>query len=225
MAARTSSLNACRSSSRRSCQKPRLIIDHDGDDDQQVEGDPARRQQEPVHRGGDGTGAGLRYGRRGGAAGLPHPARREDRVDDRDRRVRRRAGAAGRRRATRRGPGTPTRSGSPTHAGFPDVVVFGLTPVAAARAARAGRRPPRGAAPRSRSTPSSSACSTTSCAAASPTSSSSEWGRLFATGAAWYRGEPFEMVQLIYPDRNGFLPYEPGFDQRMRLAQPVIGAL
>ena len=32
------------------------------------------------------------------------------------------------------------------------------------------------------------------------------------------------MVQLIYPDRNGFLPYEAGFDQRrMRLAQPVIG--
>ena len=50
-----------------------------------------------------------------------------------------------------------------------------------------------------------------------------EWGPLFATAEAWYRGEPFEVVQLIYPDRNGFLPYEPGFDQRMRLAQPVIG--
>ena len=31
------------------------------------------------------------------------------------------------------------------------------------------------------------------------------------------------MVQLLYPDRNGFLPYEAGFDQRMRYAQPVIG--
>ena len=50
-------------------------------------------------------------------------------------------------------------------------------------------------------------------------------GPLFTTAQSWYRGEPFEMVQLIYPDRNGFLPYEPGFDQRMRLAQPVIGAL
>ena len=29
----------------------------------------------------------------------------------------------------------------------------------------------------------------------------------------------------VYPDRNGFLPYEPGFDQRLRFAQPVIGAV
>ena len=49
------------------------------------------------------------------------------------------------------------------------------------------------------------------------------WGELFATGEAWYRGAPFEVVQLIYPDRNGFLPYEPGYEHRMRLAQPVIG--
>ena len=48
------------------------------------------------------------------------------------------------------------------------------------------------------------------------------WGGLFATAAAWYRGEPFEVVQLVYPDRNGFLPDEPGFDRRMRFAQPVL---
>lgn len=47
----------------------------------------------------------------------------------------------------------------------------------------------------------------------------------FATAASWFRGEPLDMVQLIYPDRNGFLPYEAGFDRRMRLAQPVIGRL
>ena len=45
----------------------------------------------------------------------------------------------------------------------------------------------------------------------------------FTTGASWFRGEPVEMVQLLYPDRNGFLPYEAGFDQRMRMAQPVVG--
>lgn len=49
------------------------------------------------------------------------------------------------------------------------------------------------------------------------------WGGWFATAAAWYRGEPFEMVQMLYPDRNGFMPYEAGFDQRLRFAQPVIG--
>ena len=67
----------------------------------------------------------------GGAARLPPPARREDRVDGRDRRVRRRAGAARRRRATRRAPAYTYTIGFPAHVGFPDVVVFGLTPVAA----------------------------------------------------------------------------------------------
>ena len=49
-------------------------------------------------------------------------------------------------------------------------------------------------------------------------------GGAFVTAAAWYRGEPFSMVQLLYPDRNGFMPYETGFEQRLRLAQPVLGA-
>ena len=51
-----------------------------------------------------------------------------------------------------------------------------------------------------------------------------QWSELFATGIAWHRGDAFDLVQLIWPDRNGFLPYEPGFDERMRLAQPVIGS-
>ena len=45
----------------------------------------------------------------------------------------------------------------------------------------------------------------------------------FATLDAWYRGQPYEVVQLLYPDRNGSMPYEPGYDQRLRYAQPVIG--
>ena len=52
-----------------------------------------------------------------------------------------------------------------------------------------------------------------------------EWAALFVTGTAWHRGAPFEMVQLLWPDRNGFLPTEPGYDRRMTLAQPVIGSV
>jgi len=37
--------------------------------------------------------------------------------------------------------------------------------------------------------------------------------------------EPFELVQLVYPDPNGFLPYEAGFDQRRIASQPLIGTL
>lgn len=45
---------------------------------------------------------------------------------------------------------------------------------------------------------------------------------LFPTAVNWYRSA-FDVVQLTWPDRNGFLPYEPGFDQQLRFAQPVIG--
>lgn len=52
-----------------------------------------------------------------------------------------------------------------------------------------------------------------------------EWGGWFTTAARWYEGAAFEVVQLLYPDRNGFMPYEGGFEQRLRLAQPVVGAV
>lgn len=46
---------------------------------------------------------------------------------------------------------------------------------------------------------------------------------MFRTGVAWHRGESFAMVQLLWPDRNGWLPTESGFDAAVRPAQPVIG--
>jgi Domain of unknown function (DUF4262) len=50
-------------------------------------------------------------------------------------------------------------------------------------------------------------------------------GDRYATAAAWYAGAPFDVVQLLYPDRNGFMPYEAGYDRRMRYAQPVLGTI
>ena len=51
------------------------------------------------------------------------------------------------------------------------------------------------------------------------------WGAFFRTATSWYRGAPFEMVQLLWPDRNGFLPTESGYAQQMRVAQPVIATV
>lgn len=48
-------------------------------------------------------------------------------------------------------------------------------------------------------------------------------GQLFGSAVGWYKGKPFEVVQLLWPDRNGFLPGEAGFDQRLRFAQPELG--
>jgi hypothetical protein len=50
------------------------------------------------------------------------------------------------------------------------------------------------------------------------------WSELVPGATEWYHGDGFELVQLLWPDRNGFLPTEVGFDRRIAPAQPVIGA-
>jgi hypothetical protein len=109
----------------------------------------------------------------------------------------------------------------PDHVGYADVAVFGLTPVAARGliglvrdTLSAGTEIPVGAEVVGLLDNELRCCF-------APVDLA-EWAALFATAQAWYRGEGFEMVQLVYPDRNGFLPYEAGFDQRLRYAQPVI---
>jgi hypothetical protein len=111
--------------------------------------------------------------------------------------------------------------GVPALVGFPEIVVFGLTPVAArgllglvADARRGGTEIPLDVE--------LVGLLDNDLRCRFDTVDVSVWGELFATAAAWYRGEPFEVVQLVYPDRNGFLPDEPGFDRRMRFAQPVL---
>jgi len=60
----------------------------------------------------------------------------------------------------------------------------------------------------------------------------SEHGHLFPDGAALLGGVPpftessgpgWSALQFVWPDRNGRLPWDPGYDERLRLAQPVIG--
>ena len=115
--------------------------------------------------------------------------------------------------------------GVPALVGFPEVAVFGLTPVAAngllglvVDACRGGTEIPLGVEVVGLLD------NDLRCAFASGRHRR-RYGPFFATAIAWYRGEPFELVQLLYPDRNGFMPYEVGYDQRMRLAQPVLGTL
>ena len=202
-----------------------------------MEGDPPRPQEEPVHGGDDGNGPPATepvatvervcgaVAVSGGMAGelpdfhIPHAEKIEWMIETDGFAVEpvRPAPAA-----TRRTPAYTYTIGFREHAGFPDVVVFGLTPVAArgllglvADLRRGGTEIPLGVEVvglldnelRARFVP----------------VDLGQWGALFEVAASWYRGDDFEVVQLIYPDRNGFLPYEPGFDQRMRFAQPVIG--
>ena len=114
--------------------------------------------------------------------------------------------------------------GVPALTGFPEIAVFGLTPAAAnglaglvVDALRGGTEIPIGVELVGLLD------NDLRCVFA-PVDVAAE-GHRFTTAVAWYQGAAFDVVQLLYPDRNGFMPYEAGFDQRMRFAQPVVGTL
>jgi len=123
-------------------------------------------------------------------------------------------------------PPTPSYAysiGLPALLAFPEIAVFGLTPVAArgliglvVDAVRGGTDIPCGVE--------LVGLLDNDLRCAFAPVDTDVYGAFFATARSWYRGEPFDLVQLVYPDRNGFMPYEPGFDQRMRFAQPLVGS-
>jgi len=48
-------------------------------------------------------------------------------------------------------------------------------------------------------------------------------GAMFESATAWYGDAPYRMVQLVWPDRNGWLPWEPGFDPALVGVQLLLG--
>jgi len=112
--------------------------------------------------------------------------------------------------------------GLPAAVEFPEVAVFGLTPIAAkglielvVGALRGGTEIPVGIELVGLLD------HDLRCAFAAV--DLTEWAPMFPTAFSWYRDAAFEMVQMFYPDRRGVMPYEEGYDARMRLAQPVVG--
>ena len=121
-------------------------------------------------------------------------------------------------------PGYSYTIGLPELVGFPNIVVFGLTPVAATGLIglvvdllTGGTEIPVGAEV--------TGLYDGELRALFAEVEVAQWKHLFDTGVSWHQGDEFDLVQLVWPDRNGFLPYEPGFDARLRFAQPVIGRL
>ena len=118
-------------------------------------------------------------------------------------------------------PGFVYTIGFPERFGFPEVVIFGLTPVASkgildlvAQQLEAGVTVPL-------DVPIVGLLDNDlRCVFATIDEDRSEG--FFATGRAWHRGA-FSIVQLMWPDRQGWLPFEDGFDHRLRAAQPVLG--
>ncbi|MEZ5320962.1 MAG: DUF4262 domain-containing protein [Microthrixaceae bacterium] len=46
---------------------------------------------------------------------------------------------------------------------------------------------------------------------------------MFGGADAFYGESGYRVMQFVWPDRDGHLPWEDGFDFRLLLAQPVIG--
>ena len=107
---------------------------------------------------------------------------------------------------------------------FPEVVVFGLTPVATrgllglvVDLLRGGTEIPVGAL--------FTGLLDNQLRSALVPVDLEECGELFDAATDWYRGDEYRVVQLAWPDRGGFLPWEVGFDRRLLLAQPVLGSV
>ncbi len=47
---------------------------------------------------------------------------------------------------------------------------------------------------------------------------------LFEDLTAYHEGTNYRVRQFVWPDRAGMLPWDDGYDERLRLAQPIIGA-
>lgn len=121
-------------------------------------------------------------------------------------------------------PGYAYSIGVPRSHGFPEIAVFGLTPVAikglidlVLDQVRAGVVIPLGA-------PLVGLFDNDLRCVFAPIDLR-EHGALFETARRWHGGSAFEMVQLVWPDRSGWLPYESGFDPTLAMAQPLIGAV
>ncbi|MDG2112570.1 MAG: DUF4262 domain-containing protein [Actinomycetota bacterium] len=48
-------------------------------------------------------------------------------------------------------------------------------------------------------------------------------GHLFPTLSRIYADQPWRVRQFVWPDRSGALPWDQGWPEQLRLAQPVIG--
>jgi hypothetical protein len=106
--------------------------------------------------------------------------------------------------------------------GFPEVVIVGLKPVAAKGLAgliadllRGGTQIPVGELFRG-------LYDGEQRAALLPVDVAS-MGGLFASAAAWYGDAPFRVVQLVWPDRTGWMPWEPGVDPETAAVQILLG--
>jgi hypothetical protein len=119
-------------------------------------------------------------------------------------------------------PGYSYTIGLETTFGFPEVCVFGLMPVAArglvglvVDVVRSGGTVPVGAL-FTGLLDNDLRCALVPVDVTDPV-------ELFPSAFTWHGAAGFRMVQLVWPDRNGWLPWEHGYDTRLLYAQPVLG--
>jgi hypothetical protein len=119
-------------------------------------------------------------------------------------------------------PGHTYTIGFPTHFDRPEVVIFGLAPVAArgllgliADQYAAGVELPMGVV--------FVGLLENDLRSALLTVDVEAHAELVPGAVDFHGGTGFGLSQFVWPDRAGRLPWDDGYDQRLRVAQPVIG--
>ena len=50
-----------------------------------------------------------------------------------------------------------------------------------------------------------------------------QWSEMFIGASTYYGAFEYRVRQFLWPDKAGKFPWDEGYDERLRLAQPVIG--
>jgi Domain of unknown function (DUF4262) len=108
--------------------------------------------------------------------------------------------------------------------GFPEVVLFGLTPVAATGLAELLIEQVAGGVEIPIGVVFTGLLDNDLRCALLPIELDT-YAELFTAAIDWHKQADFRMLQLAWPDRNGWLPWESGFEHRLLFAQPVVGAV
>ncbi len=120
-------------------------------------------------------------------------------------------------------PGYTYTVGFASHFGRPEVVIFGLTPVAARGLLGMVADQHAGGVELPVGTFVGLLENDLPCALLPV--ALEEWAGLFPDDERVHGTGAYEMLQFVWPDRGGRLPWDEGYEERLRLAQPVIGAL
>jgi uncharacterized protein DUF4262 len=105
---------------------------------------------------------------------------------------------------------------------FPELIIFGVTPSTSYRILAVAADAARAGTPLDLEKPSDALIAGYDCIFV-PVQKAAH--AAYVLSALWYyEGEPFPLYQIVWPSKDGVLPWDDGASESFRVAQPVLGA-